>query len=381
MAEPDTAPDGGRSSVHYQAVYKADLLHGLSHGIDHHTHFLGNLDVKLGWRGRSMDVGTTRALLHVLSNHGDKPNEFIGSAQGISNIETPANTTKVFQAWLEQGFLDDHLALLVGLLDLNSEFYVTDSSALFIHPAFGTGSELGQTGRNGPSTFPTASAAVRARLNLGQGYLLGAIFDGVPGDPNNPRGTHVRFDKGDGVLQIAEAGIGLEQGKLPGKLALGAWRYAAQFDDQTDVDASGAPVRRHDRGVYLLFDYPLLALDAAVGRGLNAFLRAGTANPDINQFRYAVDAGTTLRGPIASRPDDAVAIGFAYERHSSKFRDLAIAAAERSIRGEVSVELDYRAQVQPWLVLQPNLQYLRHHGDQAGTIGWLAGLRVEITLP
>lgn len=376
----DEAP-AEEAGFNYQAVYKADLMRGLSQRIDRHGQFLGNLDLKLGWRGRPTEAGTTRALIHLLHNHGDKPNERYGTAQGVSNIETPVNTGKVYQAWLEQGLFGDDLTLLAGLLDLNTEFYVTDSSAMFIHPAFGTGAELAQTGRNGPSVFPTTSVALRARLRLGAGYLQGAVFDGVPGDPDNRRGTHIRFRQGDGVLQIVEAGVGLEQGKLPGKFALGTWRYSARFDDQSDVDAAGAPVQRRNRGAYLLFDYPLLALDAAAGRGVNVFLRAGEANPDINRFRWAVDAGATWRGPFAGRPDDAVGIGLAYERNSRKAREAALADQGRAIGGELALETDYRAQVLPWLVLQPNLQYLRRHGDGAGSLGWLAGLRVEITLP
>lgn len=365
----------------YQAVYKADLLQGLTQRIDRHDQFLGNLDLKLGWRGKPIQAGTTRALIQLLYNHGDKPNERYGTAQGVSNIETPVNTGKVYQAWLEQGLFGDDLTLLAGLYDLNSEFYVTDSSALFIHPAFGTGAELAQTGHNGPSIFPTTSVALRARLRLGAGYLQGAIFDGVPGDPDNRRGTHIRFKQGDGVLQIVEAGVGLEEGKLPGKFALGTWRYSARFDDLSEVDAAGAPLRRRNRGTYLLFDYPLLALDAAAGRGVNVFLRAGDANPDINRFRWAADGGATWRGPFAARPDDAVGIGLAYERNSRKARELAVAAQGQASGGELALETDYRAQVLTWLVLQPNLQFLRRHGDGAGTLGWLAGLRVEITLP
>lgn len=381
IGEASGGPNGDpeSSGISFQAVYKADLMQGLSQRIDRRRQFLGNVDLKLAWQGRRRDADSTRALLHLLNNHGDKPNESIGTAQGVTNLETPANSSKIYQAWIEQGWFDDQLALLIGLFDLNSEFYVTESSALFVHPAFGTGAELGQTGRNGPSIFPTTSLAVRARAKLGRGYLQAALFDGVPGSLDNPRGTHVRFDKGDGALQIVEAGVGLERGRLPGKLALGAWRYTARFADLTDVDTSGAPIRRRNRGVYLLCDYPLLAVDA--GRGLNAFLRAGTADPDINRFSYAVDAGVTLRGPLGGRPDDAIGIGFAYERNSRKSRELAIAAGQLPIRNELSIEIDYRAQLRRWLVLQPNLQHLQHHGGGAGAIGWLAGLRLEVTLP
>jgi carbohydrate-selective porin OprB len=91
----------------YQAVYKADLLQGLTQRIDRHDQFLGNLDLKLGWRGKPIQAGTTRALIQLLYNHGDKPNERYGTAQGVSNIETPVNTGKVYQAWLEQGLFGE----------------------------------------------------------------------------------------------------------------------------------------------------------------------------------------------------------------------------------------------------------------------------------
>lgn len=66
----------------------------------------------------------------------------------MDNIETPVNgnTTKLFQAWLQQTFLDERASVLAGLYDLNSEFYVTDSASMFTHPTFGIGAEFAGTG-------------------------------------------------------------------------------------------------------------------------------------------------------------------------------------------------------------------------------------------
>lgn len=82
----------------------------------------------LGWRD-------TTFFLYGLSNQGGRPNgRHSGTAQGVDNIEVDTNTAKLYQAWVQRGFLSNRLAVLVGLYDLNSEFYVTDTSSLFLHP-------------------------------------------------------------------------------------------------------------------------------------------------------------------------------------------------------------------------------------------------------
>ena len=148
-------------------VYRADVLSNVSGGLKQGTTALGNLDVKLdfdldkliGWDGVS--VG-----LHGIASHGGKPNaNLVGSSQGVDNIEVDTNAAKLFQAWIQKQFLNEKLSALFGLYDLNSEFYVSHSTGIFLHPSPGIGSELAQTGLNGPSVFPTSSVGLRV------GYL------------------------------------------------------------------------------------------------------------------------------------------------------------------------------------------------------------------
>lgn len=361
-----------------ELTYKLDYLHTSLQTADRRSSLLGNIDLKAGWSRSDADSGnTTRIFGHALNNHGGKPNRHIAAAQGIDNIEVTANTTKLFQAWAEQGFFGDRIRVLAGLLDLNAEFYATESSALFLHPAFGTGAELAQTGRNGPSIFPTSSMAVRARLDREPWYFQAAAFDGVPGDPDNPRGTHVQFKAGEGALLIAEGGVSLGDGTLPGKLALGAWRYTVRADDLLDMDADGNPLKRPDAGAYLMFDYPVARWDEA--RGVNAFWRGGVANADVNQFRSATNFGITVRGPLGSRPRDLFGIGIATERNGAKFRQTMRLSGQPAPSSEVSLEISYRAVLAHWLAIQPSVQFLRNHGEPALASASVVGVRMELS--
>jgi hypothetical protein len=115
--------------------------------------YMGHVDLVLqfdgeklfGWQGGS-------AYLQWISNSGGQFNlNYVGSLMGVDNLEAPVNRTGVFKAWLQQSFLDDQASLRVGLYPIDSEFYVTDSSGVFLHPSFGMAAEVGQFRQPGRS--------------------------------------------------------------------------------------------------------------------------------------------------------------------------------------------------------------------------------------
>ena len=75
----------------------------------------------------------------------------------------------MFEAHYEHRFLDDRLGVLVGLHDLNADFYVTEYSGLFLNKSFTIGPELTQIG---PSVFPTTAPGIRLRLNGSAGLAV-----------------------------------------------------------------------------------------------------------------------------------------------------------------------------------------------------------------
>lgn len=344
--------------VRFEAVYKASVWSGLSGPLRGRAAYLGNFDLKLTLAGEKLYAlpGNT-VFVHALHDHGSKPNRRVGAAQGLDNIEVDTSTGKLYQLWMQQQLADDRLSVLAGLYDLNSEFYVTEAAALFVHPALGVGTDMAQSGRNGPSIFPTTSLALRLRVEpFASTYLQAAILDGVPGDPGNPRGTHVRFARGDGALWVAEAGLHTGETDSRGKLALGYWRYTGRFDHLVDVDAGGAPSRDVSRGAYLLAEQPLWRAD---GRGaITCFARFGMASASVNEFRNALAIGAVWKGPLRGRDQDTLGLAFAGARRGDQFRRAAVLADEPVARQETAWELSYRARATDWLWLQPGLQHV-----------------------
>lgn len=103
--------------------YKLDVLRSRG-GMNDGRGTLGNLDFRLradlneilGWKDGI-------AYLQIIHDHGDPLNAgHTGSLMGVSNIEVPVNTTKIFHAWVQQNFLDNSLSLLAGLYPIDAEF-------------------------------------------------------------------------------------------------------------------------------------------------------------------------------------------------------------------------------------------------------------------
>jgi len=369
----------GGEGVILEVVLKADILSNLSGGIKRGTKYMDNWDVKLladadklwGWNN-------TTAFLQLISNHGGKLNEtHVGSFMGVDNIEVNTNTTKLLHAWLERSFFDQKFSVLAGLYPVDSQFYVTDATGVFLHPTGGMAAEVAQTGVNGPSIFPTSSFGFRVMWQpTPKFYFQTALVDGVPGDPNNPHGTHVRFDRGDGTLAIAETGF--RPAEEISKYAVGTWRYTPRFDDLVDTDASGDPVRRVNRGAYFLSEQTVFREKDDSSQGLALFFRYGVANGDVNVLDYSYSLGLRYKGLLPGRDEDEFGILLTRGHAGAKFRQAAATPLETS---ETALEITYRAKVIGWLAIQPTLQRIVNPGfDPALGDAWIAGARFEIAL-
>lgn len=398
--------------MNWEIVYKADLLANVSGGLSRSSRYMDNLDIKLeidgekafGWTGGS-------ALFYLLGNQGGKLNaENVGSFMGVDNIETNANTIKLYQALLGQRLLGDKLSIVAGLYDFNSEFYVTDSSALFLHPAYGIGTDMSQTGLNGPSIFPTTSLALRLKWEpdfFGKGVSLQAVLlDGVPGNTNNPYGTHIRFDSGDGALLAAEfslrpaiSGFGIKKQLNPrgtgehgekaekpekyeptSKYSIGFWRYTSKSDDLLAVGTDGNPLQQTNQGIYALLEQSLFHEKDDPAQGLTMFIRGGVTRNSVNIADRFISAGLNYKGLLPGRDDDQFGIAFAKAYAGNKHKQAMSDAATPCENYEAALELTYRAQITPWLAIQPDIQFIMNPGfDPNIKNSLVAGSRVEIS--
>lgn len=349
-----------------EASYTADLLGNMSGGQRRGARYLDNLDLVMeadldaivGWQG---------ALLHVygLYNNGKSLSSLVGDEQVVSNIETGTRAVRLYEAWLDQ-LIGDQASLKLGLYDLNSEFDSLDASGLFTGSAHGIGTDIGQSGANGPSIFPSTSLAARATVEIGHGWhLRGAVLDAIPGDPARPSRTSIKLR--DGALLAVEAEAPIASG---GKLLVGHWRYTDAQDQLGGGRARGAG------GVYLRGEATLFREASSQGQGVDAFARLGVADGSTYRFSRFASAGLNWTGPFDGRDFDQFGLAVA-----SAFTSAADRRLRTADRAETAFEITYRARLTDWLSVQPGAHYIVNPGaDPSLPDAFVIGLRTQVTV-
>jgi porin len=187
-----------------------------------------------------------------------------------------------------------------------------------------------------------------------------AVYNADPNlDKNSKNGVDLTLDPQNGVLSIAETGYHWQQAKgdtgLPGNATFGGYFDSSDYDY---LDGSGR-TRDGNYGFYLLLDQ-MVYREGGPGsdQGLTPWA-AFTLAPDdkVNTFPYSVSGGLQYQGLIPSRDEDIASFGAYYGKFSDKLEDQ---------NGETVIEVDYLAQVAPWLYVMPDFQYvIRPNGDSS----------------
>lgn len=375
------------SGVDLRFTHKSDVFSNVSGGLKRGTTWMGHTETRVELDlEKLLEWGATTAYIHYHSDLGSKFNrDHVGSITGIDNIEVATNTAQFYQAWIQKNWFDDRFSVLAGLYAIDSEFNATDSSDLFLAPPYGVSNEIAQTGHNGPPIFPTGALAVRVKYTTAdnQFYAMGAVADGVPGDPENARGTHIKLEDGDGTLSIVEFGYtpparatdpssqkGQEDGEIFNKTAIGFWNHSSHFDDVDPAEA-----RKHrSQGAYIVAERTLYLERGQPSQGLSGFLRFGTASERTNHLDWTASLGLRYRGLIAERGEDIAGIAVTLNHAGDRYR-----SANSGDSSEISLEMTYRGQIRTWLALQPTVQYIVNPSmDPALRNASVIGLRAEV---
>lgn len=244
---------------------------------------------------------------------------------------------------------------MLGIHDLNSEFYVTPTSGLFLNASLGVGRDLSQTAVLGPSIFPYAAAALRLKYESAAGfYVQTAIFNASAGDPEHLTHSDFSHRHGDGFLVINEAGY-VGEAPQPQKFAVGQWSYTRTFDR---VDTGG---KAKSSGVYLLADHTF-------SEHLSAFCRFGVSTTQTNEIKNNLSIGAVTTGLLSSRPEDQ--LGLAATQ---------VEASHGDVPKETAYELSYRFEVGHGIAVQPDFQFVQNPSfSDTVKDASIVSLRVEI---
>jgi porin len=379
---------GADRGVDLSVVYDGEGLANARGGQSRGAVYLGALHVPVAVDGERL-LGWPGSMLFVngLVTHGGHPSGVVGDAQGVSNLEAPAGW-QIYEAWFQQNLYENRLSLLVGRYDINTEFYRLQSASLFLNSSFGVGPEFAQSGQAGPSIFPDPALGARLAVKPTPNTVVRtALLDGVPidrrGRPGDPGETRGAFRQGDGLLLVGEGALltrpvsgGLPAGgtrfrigrgpayrPYDGKIAVGGWWYTAAFDDLSEQDPEGNPVRhRGSAGAYVLGDVLVYRSAVHPGRELRIFAQAGLGDARVNRFGSYVGGGVTLTGLWPALENDELGVAVAQARNGSHFLELERRQAIPANGAETTIELCDLLQVGKHLAIQPDVQVVVHPG-------------------
>jgi porin len=363
-------PQLDEHGVIFELTYTGEVFSNLRGGIDSDdaTEYRGNFDLtatldteRLGlWRGGTFFV-------YLQNGHGRGiSEEYVGDVQTLSNIDAHG-FTQISEYWFEQSLFGDRLRVVLGKQDANADFSALDYGGDFINSSFGVIPTVPIP------TFPDPALGAAVFLEPADWMALGAgVYDGAPDGGSS--GFDTAFDGEGGGFGIVE--LTLRTSLVDDTWNSGAYRIGVWYHSDDVEEITGAPVPdtfSGSHGIYLAFDQLLFEerADPEDPQGLAAFAQFGWAPDDRSELARYVGGGLIYTGAIPDRDEDVLGVGVAHARFSDRVKELD------GRTHETAVEVFYRAQLTPWLSLQPDLQFIANPGGQeedALTVGLRFGI-------
>ncbi|GCE80467.1 carbohydrate-selective porin B [Komagataeibacter diospyri] len=336
----------------------------------------------------------------------------------VSGFEAD-RSTRLFELWYQQSFLKGKLDVKIGQQDLDTEFLISDYASLYLNANFGWPMAPSVNLYGGGPSWPLSSPAIRIRYRPSEKFtfMFAAADDNPPGnrynstpiqqatgsdlgsnsDPTSQtyNGANGRnFNMGTGALLMTELQYALnpqpadmsnvtKKPGLPGVYKLGGYYDTARFADyryNRNGGSLGAATlaanpsqadltSRWDRGnwmVYGIIDQMIWRPSLTSARSVGIFVRATGNGGDRNEISFAIDAGINLKAPFRGRDNDTIGLGWGIGRASSGLRQFNRDSQSLIPGNENHLELTYQAQVTPWMVMQPDFQYVWHPAGGSG---------------
>lgn len=364
-----------------QGVTNGGLQRGSRYGGRLELVIDADLEKMVGWGGAAFHANAYQI-------HGTGISRYnLGNLLPVSNIEA-LPSTRLYEAWIEQKFMENKVALRFGQQGADSEFVTSNYAGLFINGTFGWPTLNAANLPSGGPAYPLATPAVRLGLYPTDSLsLLLGIFNGDPAGPglNDPQQRDrngLKFRTRDPAFAVGELqykyGDDKAADSLSGVVKIGAWNHFGRFAD-TRYGLDGLPLAsplssgaqrliRGDSGVYGIVDQQVYRLADDPTKGIGVFGRLGASPGNRNLVDFYADAGINFTGLVPGRSDDAFGLAVSYASIGSGLVGLSqdtnfftgVPAPVRS--SEALLEVTYSAQIMPGWTIQPNLQYVVRPG-------------------
>jgi porin len=262
---------------------------------------------------------------------------FVGDTLVLSDIDSFDNIMQVSEYWWQFGLLDDNVTVRLGKQDVNTEFIYMDLAADFIQSSF----ELTPSAALPSYPFPSMAAVVLVDLSEPLQLKVG-IWDALAD------GASWGFSGNDTVFVAGELEYkyALLDGKFPGTMSVGAGYL-------TEGEVLGDPFDAvHGYSVQVeQIVYRECPCQEDNLQGLGIFAAYYPRFPGSLLLEEAIGdsfaAGLIYTGLLSGRNEDVLGTGVSW---AELFKG--------GTNQEMVFELFYKAQIRPWMSIQPDLQYI-----------------------
>jgi porin len=322
-----------------------------------------DLEKSLGWRGASFTLAAT-------DRNGDSLSQnFIGNQFTVQQIyggQTAILTTMT----LIQKFWDDKAQIKVGRFSSGDDFASSPLYWLYMNNGI-DGNPQALPVNATFSAYPWASWGARLRLDpmpeWNAQFGLYQVSDRT--FARNLNGLNMAFAQTDGVMFLGQLGwtpqlyreqtaSGDEITGLAGHYWVGAYYSTWQYPQFGTTDtAPGA------YGFYWHADQMVFQESPGSDQGLTlwtAFVLSPQEN--IAKVPFQWNAGVVYQGLVPQRDKDIIMFGLAYGNFSDDYGDAGQAYQGKPVSFEAALEWGYRVQVNQFLYVQPNVQYVIQPG-------------------
>jgi porin len=317
--------------------------------------------------------------ISALQIHGRPLTPYYLDNLQAANGNEAENATRLWELWYDQAFYDGKADIKIGQQSIDNEFMGSSNSALFVNTMAGWPLVPSDDLYGGGPAYPLSSLGVRLQFKPTENQaILAGVFDDNPGggtfydDAQQLDHNGAQFNLNTGALWIAEYQYSTKLFGLPGTYKIGGWYDSGSFPDQrygtdglslADPASNGDPLmHRGNYSLYAVADQTVWQSASYEARTVNVFGRIMGAPTNQNYITFFVNGGVTMTAPFAGRDNDQAGLDFGVGTVSKRAAGLDTDSGLPAQGSEGLIELTYQAQVLPWLVFQPDMQYVFNPG-------------------